>query len=51
MIQIFEQGHFKNSRISDSTLKNVINETKTFSTGGKLSYKRTVTPFNTWLSI
>ena len=42
MIQIFEQGYFKNSRISDSDLKDVLNETKYFSTGGKLSYKTTV---------
>jgi hypothetical protein len=42
MIQIFEQGHFRSSRISDSTYRNVLNETKTFCAGGKTPYKRTV---------
>ena len=42
MIQIFEQGYFRGSRISDTNLKDVLNETKYFSTGGKVSHKTTV---------
>ena len=38
MIQIFEQGYFRGSRISDTNLKDVLNETKYFSTGGKVSH-------------
>jgi hypothetical protein len=41
MTQIFEQGHFRNSRISDSTLKN-LNESRTFSSERILSNKTTV---------
>ncbi len=42
MKQIFERGAFSNYRITDSQLNETINETRTFSQGGRVSYKRTI---------
>lgn len=42
MIQIFEQGHFRDNRISDSGLRGVLNETKYFSAGERSTSNTTV---------
>lgn len=42
MIQIFEEGYFSNSRITEARLSDVKSETKIFSSGGKLTNRTTV---------
>ncbi len=42
MKQIFERGTFSNYRITDSQLNEARTETRTFSQGGRVSYKRTI---------
>lgn len=42
MRQLFERGSFSNYRITDSQLNEVRSETRSFSEGGRISYKTTI---------
>ncbi len=42
MIPIFEQGYFRNSKISSVGLEGVLNETRSFNSGGRITNKTTV---------